>query len=214
MQPYFLPYAGYFRLMCGVDAFVIFDNVQFPRRGWVHRNRLRRLDGELDWLTLPLRYHPLDTWISALEFDDQAQARWQARMGRFPVCRRPQGDAEAIVELMNRLDGRPSDYLRRLLRGAADILGLHASFVNPADLSIPGQMGRTERVIAICEAVGASTYVNAPGGQHLYEPREFARHGIRLAFLPEYRGGMASILQRLHDEPVKAVRREIESNLL
>jgi WbqC-like protein family len=213
MQPYFLPYAGYFRLMCRVDAFVVFDNVQFPRRGWVHRNRLRRPDGELDWLTLPLRYHPLDTWISALEFDNHAQARWRTRMCRFPACRQPRGDSEAIVELMDRLEDRPSDYLRKLLRRVADILGLSASFVNPADLSIPGQMGRTERVIAICRAVGATTYVNAPGGRFLYEPREFAHHGIKLVFLPDYRGTMASILQRLHDEPAQAVRREIESNL-
>ena len=54
MQPYFAPYAGYFRLLATTDLFVVYDCVQFPRRGWVHRNQLPDAAGKLDWLTLPL----------------------------------------------------------------------------------------------------------------------------------------------------------------
>ena len=55
MQPYFVPYAGYFRLFAAADVFVAYDCVQFPRRGWVHRNRLPTATGMSDWLTLPVR---------------------------------------------------------------------------------------------------------------------------------------------------------------
>ena len=51
MQPYFLPFAGYFRLMCDVDVFVLLDDVQFRKGGWIHRNRLRTRTGDLSWLT-------------------------------------------------------------------------------------------------------------------------------------------------------------------
>ena len=54
MQPYFVPHAGYFRLFAASDLFVVFDCVQFPRRGWVHRNRLPDAQGRARWLTLPL----------------------------------------------------------------------------------------------------------------------------------------------------------------
>ena len=54
MQPYFFPYAGYFRLFAASDLFVIYDCVQFPRRGWVHRNLLPDASGSERWLTLPL----------------------------------------------------------------------------------------------------------------------------------------------------------------
>jgi hypothetical protein len=47
MQPYFLPFAEYFRLFAASDVFVLLDDVQFPRRGWVHRNRLHDRGGEL-----------------------------------------------------------------------------------------------------------------------------------------------------------------------
>ncbi len=61
MQPYFFPYAGYFRLMSASDVFVVFDDVQFPRRGRVHRCEMA--PGR--WLTLPLAPMPLDTLIKA-----------------------------------------------------------------------------------------------------------------------------------------------------
>ena len=68
MQPYFMPYAGYFRLFAAADVFVLFDCVQFPRRGWVHRNRFATAAGHLDWLTLPLLKCPRETRIDELAF--------------------------------------------------------------------------------------------------------------------------------------------------
>ncbi len=68
MQPYFAPYGGYWRLLAGADLFVIYDCVQFPRRGWVHRNRLPDAKGERRWLTLPLAPAPYDARIQDLVF--------------------------------------------------------------------------------------------------------------------------------------------------
>ena len=67
-----VPYAGYFRLFAAADVFVAFDCVQFPRRGWVHRNRFAASHGGLDWLTLPLRKCGRDTRIDELRFADDA----------------------------------------------------------------------------------------------------------------------------------------------
>lgn len=214
MQPYFLPYAGYFRLMCKVDAFVAFDNVQFPRRGWVHRNRLLLNNRELAWLTLPLARSERSTLISALEFHPNARSFWLNRLSRFPVCGQPRNSARGIVNRLKELDGCPADYLVRLLRAVAIELGLGTPFIMSSALKLPDSIGRSERIFAVCEMLGATTYMNTPGGRALYNPAEFARRGIRLEFLPDYRGNMASILQRLHDEPVLTIRREIEANLV
>ena len=80
MQPYFLPYAGYFRLIAQTDIFVIYDCVQFPRRGWVHRNKLMDANGEEQWLTLPLEPAPQDVLIRDLAFPDDAAARIAERV--------------------------------------------------------------------------------------------------------------------------------------
>src|SRR5215212_9434208 len=68
MQPYFVPYAGYFRLFAASDLFVIYDCVQFPRRGWVHRNLLVDASGEARWLTLPIEKAAQNVLIRDLSF--------------------------------------------------------------------------------------------------------------------------------------------------
>ena len=68
MQPYFYPYGGYFRLIAAVDLFILFDCVQFPRRGRVHRTEVPDGAGGRRWLTLPLAKQPQTTRIDHLAF--------------------------------------------------------------------------------------------------------------------------------------------------
>src|SRR5208282_6547298 len=100
MQPYFLPYAGYFRLLVDVEAFVVGDVQQFPRRGWVHRNRLIDDQDRLGWLTLPVRPQPLDTQIRDIGFADGAQTTLNRNMARFAACRTPNTATEPILEAL------------------------------------------------------------------------------------------------------------------
>ena len=116
MQPYFLPYAGYFRLFAAADRVALFDCVQFPRRGWVHRNRLPNAAGDAAWLTLPLQQAAVEARISDLRFRGRRSGPASGFLRRFPVlrdCRHP------LCEAMLRLDGTVCDYLeaaRLLLR--------------------------------------------------------------------------------------------------
>ena len=54
MQPYFLPYIGYFQLMNVVDKFVVYDNVQYTKKGWINRNRYLA-NGKDNYFTIPLK---------------------------------------------------------------------------------------------------------------------------------------------------------------
>ena len=80
MQPYFIPYAGYFRLFAASDLFVIYDCVQFPRQGWVHRNRLVDTSGKERWLTLPLAKAPQQVLIRDLRFAPNAESEFLDRL--------------------------------------------------------------------------------------------------------------------------------------
>ena len=54
MQPYLFPYIGYFQLMNAVDEFIVYDNIQFTKKGWINRNRI--LFNEKDiYISLPLK---------------------------------------------------------------------------------------------------------------------------------------------------------------
>src|SRR5882762_7582136 len=101
MQPYFIPYAGYFRLFAAADLFVVYDCVQFPRRGWVHRNRLPDADGELRWLTLPLATAPREVTIRDLTFRAGASEALSAQFTRFPMLAQPTAGQSLIDELTN-----------------------------------------------------------------------------------------------------------------
>jgi len=213
MQPYFLPYAGYFRLLRGVDAFVVYDTVQFPRGGWVHRNRLHGQHGATAWLTLPLAHAPLATRIRDIAFHEHAQEFWSKRVRAFPACTAPQGDAEPLATEIAQLHGSPLDVICRALRAAASVLGLEVPIVMASALAIPVPCDRLGSLIAICRALGATEYLNAPGGRRLYDAQSFARHGIALQFLPDYRGPAGSVLQRLNDDSAAALLREIDVNM-
>ena len=54
MQPYFFPYIGYFQLINAVDEFVIYDNIEFTKKGWINRNRIL-VNGKDEFITLPLK---------------------------------------------------------------------------------------------------------------------------------------------------------------
>ena len=213
MQSYFLPYAGYFRLMCDVDAFVMMNSVQFPRSGWVHRNRLRDDAGQLGWLTLPLARMPLTTAIKNIRYAAGAEDILRKTSRRFAACRAPRDHTATLVERVLRIDTAPIVTIESLLRETAAILGLTTPFVHEADLGLPSDLCGGERIFAICAALGADVYVNSPGGRQLYDPVEFSKRGMKLEFLSPYQGDQASILQRLHDSTPADICAEIRANL-
>jgi hypothetical protein len=212
MQPYFVPYAGYFRLFAAADRFVIYDCVQFPRRGWVHRNRLPDAAGRLHWLTLPLAKAPREARIDALGFAADAEARLDAALERFPALRAANDDGAELMSLVRAIgQADPVGYLERLLQVICRRLGLERPMLRSSTLGIDPSLHGEARILAICAALGARRYVNSPGGRALYDAERFARRGVELRFLDDYPGSTASILYRLLTEPVDALRREIEA---
>src|SRR5258708_6670465 len=131
MQPYFIPYAGYFRLFAASDLFVVYDCVQFPRRGWVHRNRLADRNGALRWLTLPLRSAPQDVLIRDLQFTSDAQMLVTQRLRPFDVAADDQEAPRGLVEAIRRVQGSPLDSIVLPLDYVVDSLGLPRTLLAP-----------------------------------------------------------------------------------
>lgn len=212
MQPYFIPYAGYFRLFAASDLFVIYDCVQFPRRGWVHRNRLLDAAGRECWLTLPLAKAPREVRIQDLRFSPDADRLLQDRMRRIPLLATPRQPEPEIVASLRHLAGTPVDYLERLLCSIVTFLGLRWQVVRSSTLRVPDSVRGQDRIIEIARRLGAVRYVNAPGGRALYEPERFAAAGIELRFLDDYRGPWSSILQRVLEEDRQSLSDDIRAS--
>ena len=209
MQPYFVPYLGFFRLFNRADIFVAFDCVQFPRRGFVHRNKLSDRSGTLQYLTLPLQRAPRDVRINQLRFRAGANAEFQRLIRRFPAVQRVDG-GDSLMAWATALEGRSvAAYLVSGLALCAQRLGVAKPIYRSSALDLPDELRGQDRVLAIAEAFGADAYVNAPGGRELYDPEVFKQRGIRLGFLDPFDGPKTSVLERLLVENNTTLRREL-----
>lgn len=212
MQPYFIPYAGYFRLFVDADLFVIYDCVQFPRRGWVHRNRMHNANGEPSWLTLPLMPSARDTQIRELEFAPDAAARMQRQCRRFPALSNPKSSELTVAQNLIPLnEEKPVDYLERTLSSVCATLGLPFRVQRSSTLPVDPVARGSDRILDILKQLNATRYINLSGGRNLYSPEAFARQGIGLNFLQEYTGPTCSILHRLLTEDAAAVADDIRA---
>lgn len=212
MQPYFFPYGGYYRLLAEADVFVIYDCVQFPRRGYVHRNRLRTSDGTLDWLTIPIAPCPQDTLINNLAFQQNAPDIFRKRIARFPslvgalqTTRDTHIPAEMTDAIFN-FGQPPADYLEQTIVATANALGLHPEIIRSSALSLNPELRADDRVLSIIHKIGGKRYVNAPGGRDLYDPAKFRDHGVELVILDPFEGPDESSLEVLCDGGVSALR--------
>lgn len=202
MQPYFIPYAGYFRLFAEADVVCIFDCVQFPRRGWVHRNQLPGVAGQSHWLTLPLEKAPMNVRIADLRFTEDAIPSITTRCRAFPILRDIQ---HPLLEALKAPSGEVTPYLINLLSTACRELGLPFSIVRTSTLQIPDSFSGQDRVLEVCRKFNATKYVNLSGGRRLYDPETFARHNIELKLFEPWVGSNWSILYRLLTEPTSQV---------
>jgi hypothetical protein len=210
MQPYLYPYAGYFRLLAAADEFVVFDCVQFPRRGRVHRCEVPGPNGLLEWLTLPLARQSTSVLIRELAFAPDARARFDDRLERHDWIHSNGGAAAARVRdhLFAPLES-VVDYLVAGLQLVACVLGLEVTISRSTALHLDPALRGEERVIAAAEAVAATGYINAPGGHGLYHADRFAAAGIELQFLPPYCGRYPHLLPALMTEPPGAIREDV-----
>lgn len=185
MQPYFLPYLGYFQLLAAVDAFVIYDDVNFINRGWINRNQFN-INGQARMLTVPLQQASQNRLICEIALSPEAG--WRTKLLRSvqqAYARAPQFDrAYPLVEQIVMHPGpNLADYLYHSLAALRDYLGLGTRLVRTSRCYGNGGLKAQDRIIDICLREQATRYVNPAGGSELYERRAFSERGVELAFL-------------------------------
>lgn len=210
MQPYFIPYAGYFRLFHAVDLLIIYDCVQFARRGWVHRNRLMQQNGCLQWLTLPLKKADREIEISEIEFSDNCHTDWTERLRSFPQLSTKYEINNALLPFVRKLKTKPLEFITELLQETCRLLALPYEVQYSSSFHLPKTLKGQDRIIELVKNVGGREYVNLAGGRALYDAELFRNHNIKLHFLSEYQGSAASILERLANEKASDLEADIK----
>ncbi len=182
MQPYFFPYIGYFQLIQAVDLFVVYDDVNFIKQGWIARNRVV-VGGREHMISLQLEgagsfVRIRDVRVGAnrgklLKTIQQAYARAPFFKNAMPVIESVLFNPEPNLAL----------FLFQQLKEICAYLGIQTQMVLSSDIPKDDGLKGQNKVIALCKAVGASVYVNPISGQSLYDHASFRAAGLTLRFL-------------------------------
>lgn len=185
MQPYILPYIGYFQLMQAVDEFVVYDDVQFTR-GWINRNRML-WNGQAETFTLPLLKGSSRANINARFLTDAWEAARADLLGKFAHAyeKAPRyGDVLPLLDKILSVNHQNlADFLFASLVQLRDHLGIETVLTRSSDLEGMEDLRAAGRILAVAKARGATTYVNAPGGRELYDKDAFRERGVELKFI-------------------------------
>ncbi|MCG2644012.1 MULTISPECIES: WbqC family protein [Bradyrhizobium] len=184
MQPYFLPYIGYYQLISAVDLFIVYDNVKYVKKGWINRNRML-VNGKDALFSLPLKKDSdaLDIRDRELAADfDRAKLlnQWQGAYRTAPFFKQTFPLLEEIVGFQ---DPNLFRYLFNSLQMTCEHLGLKTSFKISSEVPIDHSLKFQDRVLALCEAEGTQKYINAIGGLELYDANAFSARGIEFRAL-------------------------------
>lgn len=186
MQPYFMPYLGYFQLLNLVDRFVIYDNIQYTKKGWINRNRIM-LNGEISTISIPLKKGSdflninerflAENWdkekIKLINKLRQAYIKAPNFNNFFPV----------LEKIINFQSQNLFEFIYNSLICLKDFLGIDTEIIISSTLKINHELKSEEKVLAICKFINAKQYINTIGGLTLYDKNEFKKESIDLSFL-------------------------------
>ena len=181
-----MPYIGYFQLINSVDEFVIYDNIQYTKKGFINRNKIL-FNGTDRGFTLPIKKDSdyLDVTereVSGVWLKDSDKL---INLIKQSYKKAPYFDSSIalVVECIKYDNLNLFDFIYNSVRVLCKHLDIDTQIVKSSDIAINHSLKSQDKVIAICKARKATTYINAIGGQKLYTKSEFKEQGIDLAFI-------------------------------
>jgi len=165
MQPYFLPYVGYFQLIAAADLFIIYDNIKYTKKGWINRNRML-LNGSDAIFSLPLKKDSdsLDVVQRELAADyDRTQLlnKFKGAYAHAPYFSQTFPLLEGIVRYD---DANLFRYIHHSLMLLLEHLDIKTEIRISSEITIDHSLKNQHKVIALCNSVGADVYLNPIGG--------------------------------------------------
>lgn len=183
MQPYFMPYLGYFQLMNYVDKYVVYDDVNFIKGGWINRNNLI-VSGEKKMFTIKLDKASPNKLINEIDIKDNF-ADLEKTL-KFNYAKAPYFNdvMELFGSIVSFEDRNLSNFIANSFKLILKYIGNETTeIIMSSSLDKDNSLKGKDKVISICKILGADQYVNAIGGQELYDKNEFAQNGIDLKFI-------------------------------
>lgn len=182
MQPYFFPYIGYWQLIKAVDKYVVYDDVNYIKGGWINRNSFL-INGQKKLFTIQLNGASSYKNINEIEIKDDFSSfrkMLQINYGRAPFFKDCFQLIENILSYENKNLGM---LLFNSIKLVSEYLDFDTDILLSAEIEKDNNLKGKEKVLQICKLLGADEYYNAVGGQELYDKSDFFNNGIKLSFV-------------------------------
>lgn len=186
MQPYSFPYIGYFQLIKSVDEFIIYDNIQYTKKGWINRNRIL-VNKKDQFITIPLKKD--SDYLDVV--NRQISESWDKDKNKIlnviktSYSKTPYFKEvfELISQCLNSSENNLFKFILNSLNHINDYLNITTPIVISSEVNIDHSLKSKDKVLALCKERKANVYINAIGGMELYNKEEFKNNGIELKFI-------------------------------
>jgi len=185
MQPYFLPYIGCWQLLNAVDQYVVYDDVNFIKGGWINRNRLLQ-NGSPAYFNVPMVGASSFKKINEISINRTPQVLGKP-LKTIEQNYRKAPMFEGVFPLMEEIfrfeTESLSEFLFHSIVSVCAFLGIHTEIILSSELAKNNDLKGQDKVLEICRLLRATEYFNAIGGQALYSKSDFVRAGVTLRFV-------------------------------
>ncbi len=185
MQPYFFPYIGYFQLINAVDEFVIYDNIEFTKKGWINKNRIL-VNGTDVLVTLPLKKDSNFLHVNQRFLADNWEVERKKMLNRIRESYRKAPhfkETYAVIEECIMYEDRNLfKFILHSVQTLMQYLNIETNLVISSSILIDHQLKSHEKVMAICKEREADMYINPIGGLDLYDKEHFKQNNLELQF--------------------------------
>lgn len=187
MQPYFMPYIGYFQLIKMVDKFIFYDDVTFIKQGWINRNQIL-INNQAKMFSVPLANASSNILIKDVLISDSAYEKWKKSflnsiLFSYKKAKNYNQVSSLIESILEEKPQTISDLAIKSIIKVAQYLKLDTEFQISSETYSNTQLSGQDRVLDICKNENALTYVNPVGGMELYSKTIFKAKNIDLFFI-------------------------------
>ncbi len=184
MQPTYFPWCGYFGLIDMVDVFVIYDDVQFDKRSWQQRNKIKTSSGS-QWLTVPVdskgkQFQNINK-VKISTQSDFAKSHIKAIEVNYSKSKYFKVHKNAIFDCIKENQTSLANLNVSIILEVSKILDIQTDFIKSSELNVLGK--KEERLVNICKHISATSYISTPGSRiYLDETDIFKRNDIELSY--------------------------------
>lgn len=187
VQPYFIPYIGYFQLINAVNRFVFYDDVNYIKRGWINRNNILVNQNQKNLITIPCENASQNKLINqiSISLDEKTKSKI---LRTFELAYKKAPNFEYVFPLIQNIlifnEKNLAKFTANSIIEISNYIGITTEFIYSSEnYSQTKDLGKADRLIEITKLENAEEYINPIGGTKLYSKEYFSKKNVKLHFL-------------------------------